>query len=1064
MAVSNDEEPWAYGAEEYRGQRLLPHVIDYYAHHEPQRVYASISKSESVVNGFQDVTMKTMATAIDHMAWWLSRTLKNASAKRRTLAYIGSADLRYAILLAAAIKCGWRTMFISPWNPVTLNLGLLQQADVSALLYADVLRSLAKGLQKFDPSMSCKQVPPLAELLKSSSPPYRFNVSWSDIKDEKCLILHSSGSTGPPKVVYLTHATFSCTDNDPKVPVPKGRRAQNTKQFHFDPPGRYYSCFPPYHLTGLQAYTLLPTFSQTAAVVMGPPMMPPSGYLVDTIIKSQEIRALYLPPSVIEQWVTDPVAFEQAENLDFILYIGGPLAQNVGDRLDDITDVCQIYGSLETGQLQMLMPQQGEWNYLEPNPVEECDMQEVDEGIFEMVLHGDQKFRGQRGLAHTFPDLKEWRTKDLFIPHPTKPGLWRFHSRTDDILVLASSHKVWPVPIENRISGDPHVAGALVVGNGRPEVLLLVEPRSGPQVDRMSKKEFIDAIWPTIAQANAIAPEYGKIRRSRIVLSQPNLGFFRAPKGTISRKPTESLYAEYIAAAFLDGTTDENSEIGILENHWMDETKRFIGSIVHDIRPDITLKESDDFFVAKAMDSLTVLELGQKLRLGLLNRMDKKKNTINFWLRTIFENPTIDALAKATLDAVSGQGGSQLHLQASYSPESLVDELTGQLPEPSGLEPRSSLATEDIKIVVLGSRGRLGPYIVRELLESPQVAGIKCLDRGTDGRAAFQRRADELGLDLDANSARLEFVSVDLAQPNLGLSQRHMEEIANHADLIIHNVWAVNFALSLSSFKPEMIRSVSTIIDIANSAPSRPRIVFLSSTGTVQGWAKTISPNVPVPEEVIHSSTAATLTGYAQSKNVAERLLAAAGVRLKIPISIIRLGQVAGPTTLGEGGKWESHDWMHSLAILSKASGLVPTDLGHIDWIPVDQASRVIRELSLLETQEQETGSPFVQLYNLVHPRPIPFSNFSEALSRCISSSKQVSFDKWVEHLTNLTPNKLSRDAEEEKTRILPFFQNILDEEFARFSLSKSKAASATMAGLEPINQELLDQWCQQWT
>lgn len=89
-----------------------------------------------------------------------------------------------------------KTMFISPRNPTILNLGLLQQAHVHALLYADVMRPVAKSLQKFDPSMAFKQVPPMAELLKLQSSPYRFDASYSEIKDEKCLILHSSGSTG----------------------------------------------------------------------------------------------------------------------------------------------------------------------------------------------------------------------------------------------------------------------------------------------------------------------------------------------------------------------------------------------------------------------------------------------------------------------------------------------------------------------------------------------------------------------------------------------------------------------------------------------------------------------------------------------------------------------------------------------------------------------------------------------------------------------------------------------------------------------------------------------------
>lgn len=87
-------------------------------------------------------------------------------------------------------------MFISPRNPAILNLGLLQQADAYALLYADFLRPMAKSLQKFDPSMSCKQVPTMTDLIKSQAPHYPFNASYSDIKDDKCLMLHTSGTTG----------------------------------------------------------------------------------------------------------------------------------------------------------------------------------------------------------------------------------------------------------------------------------------------------------------------------------------------------------------------------------------------------------------------------------------------------------------------------------------------------------------------------------------------------------------------------------------------------------------------------------------------------------------------------------------------------------------------------------------------------------------------------------------------------------------------------------------------------------------------------------------------------
>lgn len=54
---------------------------------------------------------------------------------------------------------------------------------------------------------------------------------------------------GPPKLVYITHGTFSATDRDPYMPAPEGRRTQNGAQFMFNPPGCFYSCFPPYHVS-----------------------------------------------------------------------------------------------------------------------------------------------------------------------------------------------------------------------------------------------------------------------------------------------------------------------------------------------------------------------------------------------------------------------------------------------------------------------------------------------------------------------------------------------------------------------------------------------------------------------------------------------------------------------------------------------------------------------------------------------------------------------------------------------------------------------------------------------
>lgn len=100
------EEPWIYGAEEYRGKRLLPHVIDYYAQNDPHRVYAVIPTSGGMEDSMQDIEMYSMASAINNIAWWIDHQFE--SVQKGILAYVGPSDLRYPIVFLASIKCRWK--------------------------------------------------------------------------------------------------------------------------------------------------------------------------------------------------------------------------------------------------------------------------------------------------------------------------------------------------------------------------------------------------------------------------------------------------------------------------------------------------------------------------------------------------------------------------------------------------------------------------------------------------------------------------------------------------------------------------------------------------------------------------------------------------------------------------------------------------------------------------------------------------------------------------------------------------------------------------------------------
>lgn len=101
-----EDEFWRRGAEEYRGRRLLPHIVDYHARNNPRRRYAVIPKTGDLRDGLEDIDMGTVAAAVDSMAWWIDHEF--GESQKAAIAYVGPSDLRYPIISLAAWKCRWK--------------------------------------------------------------------------------------------------------------------------------------------------------------------------------------------------------------------------------------------------------------------------------------------------------------------------------------------------------------------------------------------------------------------------------------------------------------------------------------------------------------------------------------------------------------------------------------------------------------------------------------------------------------------------------------------------------------------------------------------------------------------------------------------------------------------------------------------------------------------------------------------------------------------------------------------------------------------------------------------
>lgn len=234
--------------------------------------------------------------------------------------------------------------------------------------------------------------------------------------------------------------------------------------------------------------------------------MMPSGPLLKEIMQQQELRALYVPPTVAEQLLQEPNGIDFFKKLEYLFYTGGPFSPSAGEKLSKVTTVCPLYGSTEAFQVPQLEPSREDWAWMEWNPNFRFEMQpsEHEKGTYEMVLFTDEATRSMSALNHNFPDIRTWRTRDLFLAHPTKPNLWQYYGRTDDIIVFSNSEKFNPVPAELKIQGHPAVAGALIIGMGRFQAALLIEPK--PSVSETERISLIDSVWPTVEEANLVLP------------------------------------------------------------------------------------------------------------------------------------------------------------------------------------------------------------------------------------------------------------------------------------------------------------------------------------------------------------------------------------------------------------------------------------------------------------------------------------------------------------------------------------------------------------------------------
>lgn len=765
-------------------------------------------------------------------------------------------------------------------------------------------------------------------------------------------------------------------------------------------------------------------------------------------MESQQLKALYIPPSIAEQVIKEAESMDLFRDLDFVSYAGAPFSTQVGNKLVQVTNLISLYGTTEALGVAQLVPPTEAWDYMEWNPNIKHEMQPCDDdaGTYELVLYSDPDNDSMSAISHNMPGVMQWRTKDLFKPHPTLPGLWKYDGRRDDIIVLSNGEKFNPVPFELSVQSHPSVSGALVVGVGRPRASLLLEraEHHGRDDDSLQKAALVDSIWPLVQDANKLVPGHGRLARSNIlVVDKP---FTRAGKGTIVRKLTTKALEPEINSLYVQNTAVEPcirsnaSDQPQTPNALVRSTLAAFFPLAHNMRHD------DDLF-SFGLDSLGTVELVNGIKAKLHGVSPAQELT---WLgpTTVYRHPTIARLSEA-IEQFLNTGmppAAEAKNQRNNNVERLCKKYTAGLPRVAWVS--ESLLT----VAITGSTGSLGTALTACLLRVPGVKRVLCLNRDPDAAARQMKSLVKLGV-TNVETVKLNFMTIQLEQPNLGLRQEDLANLLQNADILIHNAWRLDFNLSLESFEIPYIRSVRSVIDLSIASHKRMRLFFVSSISSVMRSGQFISETTPL------TGSQALELGYAESKCVAEMLLADANRIAQVPAGILRLGQLAGSTNPTDP-VWPTHEWLYPVMKASQETGLIPTTHFQINWIPINLAADAIAEI-VTSASVSDLGT--VQVYNLVNPKPIPWDVLVAEMQSCFGpESRLVPLQDWIDAVSSHTQadygnNSLLPAALKFMREMHTVFQHLV------FATDKARAASLMMENMEGISRHLIARWIAQW-
>ena len=449
------------------------------------------------------------------------------------IALLGPTDLAYIITFFALARLGYTSLCLSPRLAPNACEKLIRETGAVAMIpgkTAQMASLVAQTQERVQIEMLNLISREDFDKPASKEPQFqRQNMNRLLEKEWTLGILHSSGSTGLPKPIYLSHRRLLM-----KIPAPKGQTEFNT--------------FPFFH--GYGNWVVVHGFMDRKTVIMYNPNLPVTADYVIKVLHHVMPDVLHVVPYTMELLAQTERGLDAMRHCDRVVFSGSGAPDDLGnDLVAKGVNVETMWGATEIGSLGNSFgraPGDTSWDYIRiPQPVAKYIwMKPLGDDAFECIyLHGLE------ALVATNSDdpPKSFHSKDIFIKH-SKLDAWKHIGRLDDRLTLINGEKVLPVPMEGRIRQDPLIKECCIFGTGRsiPGIFVFRNEDSRG----MSDEKFIDAIWPTVQDANTHAESFSQISKETVVPFGADVDYPKTDKESIKRSQIYLVFAKDMEAMY----------------------------------------------------------------------------------------------------------------------------------------------------------------------------------------------------------------------------------------------------------------------------------------------------------------------------------------------------------------------------------------------------------------------------------------------------------------------------------------------------------------------------------